>query len=86
MNQRVASRMLSHMGYTVDVAVNGLEALKAWEKKHYDLVFMDIQVRYSTVCPGVLSPAVSKGAPGTQRGWYSPVCRADEGGGLCYAQ
>jgi len=45
-NQRVASRMLSHMGYTVDVAVNGLEALKALEKKHYDLVFMDIQVQY----------------------------------------
>lgn len=43
-NQRVACRMLSHMGYTVDVANNGLEAIKALEKKHYDLVFMDIQM------------------------------------------
>ncbi|CAI5994121.1 unnamed protein product [Closterium sp. NIES-64] len=43
-NQRVATRMLSNMGYTVDLAVNGLEAVNAIATKTYDLVFMDIQM------------------------------------------
>ncbi|CAI5516249.1 unnamed protein product [Closterium sp. Naga37s-1] len=41
---RVATRMLSNMGYTVDLAANGLEAVNAIATKTYDLVFMDIQM------------------------------------------
>ena len=43
-NQKVALRMLSKLGYQADVAANGLEALKALELTRYDLVFMDMQM------------------------------------------
>jgi CheY-like chemotaxis protein len=43
-NQKVAARMLSQMGYRADIAINGLEALDALERKPYDLVFMDVQM------------------------------------------
>jgi len=43
-NQKVALRMLSKLGYKADVAANGLEALKAVELKTYDLCFMDMQM------------------------------------------
>ncbi len=36
--------MLKHLGYPVDVVANGLEALKALEHQHYDVVLMDIQM------------------------------------------
>ena len=43
-NQRVASRMLEKLGATVDVAVNGLEALEMALAADYDLVLMDCQM------------------------------------------
>ena len=43
-NQEVAKSMLNKLGLNVDVAVNGIEALKALETDPYDLVFMDIQM------------------------------------------
>jgi CheY-like chemotaxis protein len=43
-NQRLATRMLEKRGHAVDVAANGLEALKALEKRSYDLVLMDVQM------------------------------------------
>ena len=43
-NQKVASRLFKKMGYEIDLAGNGVEALDAMEKKRYDLVFMDIQM------------------------------------------
>lgn len=43
-NQKVALRMLSKIGYQADVAANGLEALKALEMSTYDLVLMDMQM------------------------------------------
>ena len=43
-NQKVATRLLQQMGYQPDVAVNGVEALTALERKTYDLVFMDVQM------------------------------------------
>ncbi|TAH27470.1 MAG: response regulator [Cytophagales bacterium] len=41
-NQKLATTVLSKMGYTADVANNGLEALKALENKKYDLILMDV--------------------------------------------
>jgi CheY-like chemotaxis protein len=43
-NQRVAQAMLKRLGYSADLAVNGLEALNALENQHYEIVLMDIQM------------------------------------------
>ena len=44
MNQKLALRLLSRMGYRADVAANGLEAIDAVERQPYDLVLMDVQM------------------------------------------
>ena len=43
-NQLVANAILSHMGLKVDIAENGLEALKKLEEAEYDMVLMDVQM------------------------------------------
>jgi CheY-like chemotaxis protein/nitrogen-specific signal transduction histidine kinase len=43
-NQKVTIRMLKRFGYTIDIAENGVEAIEAVTKKHYELIFMDIQM------------------------------------------
>ena len=43
-NQKLAIRLLSRMGYEADVAGNGLEAVEAVERQRYDLVLMDVQM------------------------------------------
>ena len=44
MNQQVASSTLALLGYTVEIASNGLEALKMMGEKKYELIFMDLQM------------------------------------------
>lgn len=41
-NVMVALSMLKKLGLSADVACNGMEAIKALQGKHYDLVLMDI--------------------------------------------
>ncbi|MBI3160897.1 MAG: response regulator [Chloroflexi bacterium] len=43
-NQKLTIRILGRMGYRVDVAANGLEALESLERQHYDLILMDVQM------------------------------------------
>ncbi len=43
-NQKVISRTLGKLGYLVDLASNGIEAVSALGKRHYDMVFMDVQM------------------------------------------
>ena len=43
-NQKLAIRLLSRMGYEADIAGNGLEAVEAVERQRYDLVLMDVQM------------------------------------------
>ncbi len=43
-NQMVALSQLERLGYTADLAENGLEAVSAASKKRYDLILMDIQM------------------------------------------
>ena len=43
-NQKLALRLLSQMGYRADVAANGLEAIEALERQAYDVVLMDVQM------------------------------------------
>jgi CheY-like chemotaxis protein/HPt (histidine-containing phosphotransfer) domain-containing protein len=43
-NQKVAVRHLERLGFRVDVAADGLEALEACARLPYDLIFMDCQM------------------------------------------
>ncbi len=43
-NQKLALRLLSQMGYRADVAGNGLEAIRAVERQPYDVILMDVQM------------------------------------------
>ena len=43
-NQALAVRLLSKRGHTVVVAVNGKEAVKAFETQNFDLILMDVQM------------------------------------------
>ncbi|GEM_PF-859705 len=44
LNQKVAKLQLSKFGLEVDTVANGLEALDAVARHHYDLIFMDCQM------------------------------------------
>ena len=43
-NQEVVSAMLEHMGITVELVDNGLQAVSAYQGSHFDLVLMDCQM------------------------------------------
>jgi CheY-like chemotaxis protein len=43
-NQHVASRLLQRLGWTVDVAENGIEAIAKCGQHAYDVVLMDCQM------------------------------------------
>jgi signal transduction histidine kinase/ActR/RegA family two-component response regulator/tetratricopeptide (TPR) repeat protein len=43
-NRKLALRLLGQMGYTADVALNGLEALERVGQQPYDVVLMDVQM------------------------------------------
>ena len=43
-NQRLVVRLLEKRGHSVQVAVNGREALQALDKERFDLVLMDVQM------------------------------------------
>ena len=43
-NQKVTSKMLEILGYTNDIAANGLLAIEAMARNSYNLIFMDCQM------------------------------------------
>ena len=43
-NQKLALRLLSRMGYQAEVAANGLEAIEALDRDRFDIVLMDVQM------------------------------------------
>jgi CheY-like chemotaxis protein len=43
-NQRMLLEMLKNMGYRADAVADGLEVLKALERRPYDLILMDIRM------------------------------------------
>ncbi len=44
LNQFLAKHILEGWGFSVDIAINGKEAVACAEQKHYDLILMDIQM------------------------------------------
>ena len=44
MNQKLALRILSKLGYEADLAENGKEVIEAVKNKGYDLILMDVQM------------------------------------------
>jgi signal transduction histidine kinase/DNA-binding response OmpR family regulator/ligand-binding sensor domain-containing protein len=43
-NQKLAERVLMKLGYSPEMAMNGQDALDALERKHYDVILMDVQM------------------------------------------
>jgi CheY-like chemotaxis protein len=43
-NQKLALRLLSQMGYRADLASNGQEVIQALERQPYDVILMDVQM------------------------------------------
>ena len=43
-NQQVATKILTNRGHSVVVALNGRQAMEAFEKERFDLIFMDVQM------------------------------------------
>jgi len=43
-NQKVAVQMLQRLGYRADIVANGLEAIAAAQRQHYDIILMDVQM------------------------------------------
>lgn len=43
-NQRLTERLLFKLGYTIEIAANGREAVDAMKKNRFDLIFMDVQM------------------------------------------
>jgi signal transduction histidine kinase/CheY-like chemotaxis protein/ligand-binding sensor domain-containing protein len=43
-NQKLAERVLVKLGYRPEMVSNGLEALTVLDKKHFDLILMDVQM------------------------------------------
>ena len=43
-NQKLALAILERLGYHADVAANGLEVLEAFQRQHYNVVLMDVQM------------------------------------------
>ncbi|MEX0340173.1 MAG: response regulator, partial [Arenibacterium sp.] len=43
-NQKLATRLLEQMGYRIDLASNGVEALESVARQTYDVVLMDVQM------------------------------------------
>ena len=44
LNQKVARLLLEKLGYSADLAANGLEVLAALERQDYDVVLMDVMM------------------------------------------
>jgi CheY-like chemotaxis protein len=43
-NQKLIRNIFELLGYKMDIAANGLEAIDSLQRKNYDLIFMDIQM------------------------------------------
>jgi CheY-like chemotaxis protein len=47
-NQKLLVQMLKRLGYVADLANDGLEAVAAWNKRHYDVI-VRISIAFFTI-------------------------------------
>jgi CheY-like chemotaxis protein len=64
-NQRVIQKMLARLGYEVDLASNGLEAIAILQKRPYDAILMDLEM---PILDGIGATAAIRQLP-------APLCR-----------
>jgi signal transduction histidine kinase/DNA-binding response OmpR family regulator/uncharacterized protein YdeI (BOF family) len=69
-NQKLASRMLEREGHTVTIAVNGAEAVSAFETGRFDLILMDGQM---PEMDGLQAAARIRIREGEDRGGHIPI-------------
>ncbi|MCC7340558.1 MAG: response regulator [Bryobacterales bacterium] len=43
-NQKLASKIVGKMGFVVELAANGREAIELWKRHHFDVILMDCQM------------------------------------------
>ncbi|MCC6262602.1 MAG: response regulator [Bryobacterales bacterium] len=43
-NQKLASKIVGKLGFVVELAANGREAIELWKRHHFDLILMDCQM------------------------------------------
>lgn len=70
-NQKVIKKLLSKIGYSAEVANNGLEALERLENNQFDLVLLDVQM---PVMDGIsAAQEISKRMPQETRPWMTAL-------------
>ncbi|MCF3650082.1 response regulator [Synoicihabitans lomoniglobus] len=72
-NQKVAERILSVLGYRVDLVANGAEAVESCLRFHYDVVFMDVHM---PVMDGLAATAALHEKLGEQVPWIVAMTAA----------
>lgn len=60
LGRKMALALLARLGYAADTATNGLEALQAVRRRHYDLVLMDVEM---PVLDGIAAARQIRDAP-----------------------
>jgi two-component system, sensor histidine kinase and response regulator len=70
-NRKTAKKILDNAGYVCDVAENGADALDAFGKKKYDLIFMDCYMPLMNGCDATTALRLAElRSPGT----HIPIC------------
>jgi two-component system sensor histidine kinase/response regulator len=77
-NRKTVRKILDNAGYGCDVAENGIDAVNSFEKKEYDLVFMDCEM---PILDGYNAVRIIRQKESSRGGSRIPVCGMIAGSG-----